>query len=329
MDSKGNTLLHVMARKGDVVAPTLKALLDMTFNDGSLVYQTNIKNQKGQLPIHIAALSHECPQNTIQLLFNSNPQCMKAKEVTGSTPLHMACQFSTDPTMIATLLYYDRQVVNDRRKDGLTPLHMVASRSHISDPAGGIIPLSEEAQYRMIRLLLEYGGDKTIIVKNLNTNLAPYNLVVENRTRVKILLRVRRDGSGGSGNNSPNLGSPTLVNKFVNSPDASSGIGSEFDPMSPYPNRVSPHSYMNPHSHCSDVLNNAATPTSDPYYNISPPAPIYQQFSPISANGMNSGDSPIPRGEEEDGNLDAIAEALYHHPTVQAAVKMAAADQSS
>ena len=84
----------------------------------------------------------------IQLLQRNNPTCLTARTYNGSAPIHLACQYSTDPQMIATLLYYNREVVNATRADGLTPLHLVAARDETEDrqKSDGLIPLSEETQ---------------------------------------------------------------------------------------------------------------------------------------------------------------------------------------
>ena len=72
----------------------------------------------------------------------------------GSLPIHLACQFSSDPTSLATLLYYDKSVVNAERADGFTPLHLVASRSEGNDVRLGLIQLDEETQVSAIDVIL-------------------------------------------------------------------------------------------------------------------------------------------------------------------------------
>ena len=84
----------------------------------------------------------------IQLLQRNNPTCLTARTYNGSAPIHLACQYSADPQMIATLLYYNREVVNATRADGCTPLHMIAARNETKDRRNDdpLIPLSEETQ---------------------------------------------------------------------------------------------------------------------------------------------------------------------------------------
>ena len=60
--------------------------------------------------------------------FQDLPHCFTLRGEDGSLPLHYACLHSKDHALLATLLYYEKSVVNARRGDGLTPLHIVASR---------------------------------------------------------------------------------------------------------------------------------------------------------------------------------------------------------
>ena len=106
---------------------------------------------------------------------------MTSQTADGSLPIHLACQYSTDPTMVATLLYYNRCVINARRNDGLTALHMVASRNEARDKKLGLIPLSEDTQIRMIRLLLDHGADRNLQVEGYR----PVDLIAENRNRAR------------------------------------------------------------------------------------------------------------------------------------------------
>jgi hypothetical protein len=110
-----------MARKGDSVAPTMDALLSLKFNHsghGNKVYTSNVaNNSKRFLPLHIAAMSSRCPQNILRILKSDFEQGLYSKTWDGSLPLHIACQYSSDPSLIATLLYYDKcSGINERRQ---------------------------------------------------------------------------------------------------------------------------------------------------------------------------------------------------------------------
>ena len=110
-----------MARKGDSVAPTMDALLSLKFNHSghsNKVYTSNVaNNSKRFLPLHIAAMSSRCPQNILRILKSDFEQGLYSKTWDGSLPLHIACQYSSDPSLIAILLYYDKcSGINERRQ---------------------------------------------------------------------------------------------------------------------------------------------------------------------------------------------------------------------
>ena len=61
----------MIARKGDLVAPTLGALMTLSYRDhngNKKVYPTDVKNYKNEMPIHIVAMNKKCAQHIIQLL---------------------------------------------------------------------------------------------------------------------------------------------------------------------------------------------------------------------------------------------------------------------
>ena len=101
----------MMARKGDMVTPTLSTLMSLHFrdhNDNRRVYTSDVQNANQQIPMHIVSMNKKCAQNIIQILAKDMPTCMKAGTDDGSLPIHLACQYSYDPTLLATLLYYDK-----------------------------------------------------------------------------------------------------------------------------------------------------------------------------------------------------------------------------
>ena len=81
------------------------------------VYSSNVANKKLLLPVHIAAMASKCPQNILRILRSDYEQGLSARSWDGSLPLHIACQYSSDPSLVAFLLYYDKAAaVNERRK---------------------------------------------------------------------------------------------------------------------------------------------------------------------------------------------------------------------
>eukprot|EP00095_Tigriopus_kingsejongensis_P003854 maker-scaffold20_size707684-snap-gene-4.17 protein:Tk03854 transcript:maker-scaffold20_size707684-snap-gene-4.17-mRNA-1 annotation:"nf-kappa-b inhibitor zeta" len=305
-----NTVLHLLARRGDPSALALQTLLNLKFHGNRRVFLSNVPNFKGELPIHIVSRNEKCHLRTIQLLAQDLDNCFTIRTPDGSLPIHYACQFSKDPSLLTALLHFNQNVVNERRGDGFTPLHLVASRSNQQNASHGLIALDEDTQIRMVRLLLEHEADSTLKVDEY----LPYDLV-DDRTRVKLLLRVRR--TDGSQRGSPISGSPPdgflagrngpMMSPLAStmSPSATSGIGS--DMSSPYSQHHSP-------------------PILDGYVSGNDGGSNQGFYSPMS-NGiqgpgsLSSGGGPESSGSDsEDGNnnLDAIAEAIYQQfPSIQ------------
>ena len=80
-----------------------------------------------------------------------------------------------------------RDVINAKRNDGFTPLHLVASRNDgPADLSIGLIPLDEATQKTFICDLLNFGADKTIFVGG---KYLPFDLVKANREMARSLLK--------------------------------------------------------------------------------------------------------------------------------------------
>merc|ERR1712223_1650905 len=191
-DISGNTLLHMLARKGDASIDTLRALIALRYSDDRNEkergpYFTGVMNLKRFMPIHHAVMSRICPRNAIETLYRDMPACLTMETENGSLPIHLACQYSSDRTMINLLLHYNRDVINAKRNDGFTPLHLVASRNDgPADTSIGLIPLDEETQRTFIYDLLDYGADKSILVGD---KYIPFDLVKQNRKMARALLK--------------------------------------------------------------------------------------------------------------------------------------------
>ena len=72
------------------------------------------------------------------------------------TDCNFAClQLSRDPQTVAALIRCNpRPISGARRSDGLTPLHLVASRSDLCDAVAKIEALDESAQVRNLVAVL-------------------------------------------------------------------------------------------------------------------------------------------------------------------------------
>jgi ankyrin repeat protein len=319
-DTSGNTILHVMARKGDSVAPTLETLLGLRFRhgNGGKVYTSNVSNGKEFLPLHIAAMSTKCPHNTIRILRNNFEQSFLARTSDGSLPLHLACQYSMDPNLLAALLYFGKaSVVNERRTDGFTPLHLVAARNEARDVKLGLIPLDEVTQVRMIKLLLDHGADKNLTVEDYR----PVDLIKPDRAhalqqfRLNSLAR-KQDRMMYAGGVSPPYmcDSPSQLSCGDRSP-----VMSQPSPTGPNDPFLSNGMYSD--SEASPNPHQMSSWQQSPYaYHYSPSA---HNGSVSSGVDNFSGASDESDEDNNSGELDAIAQVLITHPSIQAAIEAA------
>ena len=128
-DSQGNTILHLLARKGDSNKETLAALLGLRLTDGSRLFSL-LPNTNGQFPLHIAAQAAQHQPETLRLLAGrAGPAGWDTRDSDGLAPLHHACQRSSDPRLLAALLPHTRHTINTTTCAGLTALDLVARRT--------------------------------------------------------------------------------------------------------------------------------------------------------------------------------------------------------
>lgn len=159
-DRQGNTIVHLLARKGDSNVETLRRLLSMRLTDNTRVFSLSC-NSKRQSPLHIAVQSSNQPE-TIAVLNQAIKNGFDAHDDDGMTPLHYAAQRTSDPQLIQTILSYKKDNINLARKDGLTPLDLVNLRP-IQTPGGdnsGLpgYPIDKKAQFAIVKLLQDNGA---------------------------------------------------------------------------------------------------------------------------------------------------------------------------
>lgn len=159
-DVQGNTIIHLLARKGDKNLETLRGLLSMRLADqtNSRVFRVDVPNAKKQLPIHIAAQSAKNQAGTIALLHGAMPRSLAVADDDGMTPLHYACQRTSDVLLVQTILSYRKDNINARRKDGLTALDLVSGRSGDPSQAPPRFSIDPVTRNKIIECLENNGG---------------------------------------------------------------------------------------------------------------------------------------------------------------------------
>jgi len=147
----------------------------------------------------------------------------------GMTPLHFACQRTSDVAMVATILSYKKDNINQARRDGLTPLDLIIRRSsssscHQSEQEQQqqqqlIFPIDSVGRMEIIKLLKNNGGRSglpepvaiptTVVVANAGycSTAVPF----QNQNNAgggggfgSELLDLVNGGGGGGNNSCPN-----------------------------------------------------------------------------------------------------------------------------
>ena len=156
-DTQGNTIIHLLARKGDSNKVTLKSLLNLRLSDGSKMFEI-IANSKKQYPMHIAAQSLTNQPETIRILYENMQKSFEVMDDNGMTALHYACQRSTDVELVRTILSYKKDNINVITKDGLSALDLISRRSSVTTQSIGMFAIEKTKQEELIKLLINNGG---------------------------------------------------------------------------------------------------------------------------------------------------------------------------
>ena len=156
-DMQGNTIIHLLARKGDSNKATLKSLLDLCLSDGSKMFNL-LPNSRKQYPMHIAAQSLKNQPETIKLLYENKQKSFEVMDDEGMTALHYACQRSTDVELVRTILSYKKDNINVINKDGLSALDLISRRSSVTAESQGLFLIEKIQQQEIIKLIKNNGG---------------------------------------------------------------------------------------------------------------------------------------------------------------------------
>ena len=160
-DTQGNTILHLLARKGDSNLNTMRDLLDMQLTDGTKIF-TMIANSKKQFPMHIATQSVRNQPGTIRLLHQHMPRAFEVADDDGMTALHYACQRTTDVELVREVLSHKKDNINATTKDGLTALDLITRRCSSTTQTLGLFAIEQQQQAEMMTLIRNNGGRSTI-----------------------------------------------------------------------------------------------------------------------------------------------------------------------
>ena len=167
-DTQGNTIIHLLARKGDSNQQTLRALLDMKLTDGTSIFSI-VSNSKKQFPIHIVTQNVKNQPETIKILYGAMPRSFEVVDDDGMSALHYACQRSTDVELVRTILSYKKDNINLYNRDGLTAADLVMARTGVTAQTKGMFGI-DLVQQEEITQLLRNNGAKTSheMAQNIN-----------------------------------------------------------------------------------------------------------------------------------------------------------------
>lgn len=264
-DSQGNTIIHLLARKGDSNKETLKSLLDLRLSDGSKIFK-NLPNSRKQYPIHIAAQSLKNQPETIKILYENMPKAFEVMDDEGMTALHYACQRSKDVDLVQKILSYKKDNINVINKDGLSTLDLISRRSQIASQSQGLFSIERANQEEIIKLIKNNGG-------TVGSYFPPCEFVGDN-PKGSAEAPMGSPYSGHSSVESPiNISDP-----FLNSNSVELHHRSSPDSV----NLGSPHSLLLTSSYQGSPYNNTDSPSTHQSYEDQLASEILTQFPEIS-----------------------------------------------
>ena len=156
-DTHGNTIIHLLARKGDSNQVTLRALLDMKLIDGTRIFSI-VPNSRNQFPMHIATQSVMNQPETIKILYEAMPRSFEVVDDNGMSALHYACLRSTDVDLVRTILSYENNNINLYNRDGLTAVDLVMKRTQVTAQTTGMFVIDLVQQEEILHLLRNNGA---------------------------------------------------------------------------------------------------------------------------------------------------------------------------
>ncbi|XP_015586717.1 uncharacterized protein LOC107263727 [Cephus cinctus] len=131
--TKGDTLVHAVAAKGDTHVNVLSELLTLKTKDKNDLFDLTSCNYDGKTALHVAVEAHKTSKErvssigTVLLLLERGVDPKIKEAIHGNTALHLAVYLHCDPNLIKALLKNKGcEAVNIRNDSGNTPLHLAA-----------------------------------------------------------------------------------------------------------------------------------------------------------------------------------------------------------
>ncbi|SCV36848.1 related to ankyrin 3 [Fusarium fujikuroi] len=166
-DKKGETCLHIAARRKKQIFEVLRLLL----GNGAKV---DARNKSGQTCLHILTRRKDVMPSTCDIiqLLTSRGTDINANDDAGDTPLHVATQCGGDEVLS---MFADQPGVdlNARNHTGKTPLHVAVSRSFF--------------RTGRLAILIEKGADINPVDNNSRTPL-DYAIEIGSRHTIQFLI---------------------------------------------------------------------------------------------------------------------------------------------
>ena len=168
----GTTLLHLLARKGDVNYETTSALLNIKLTDGSSLIKI-LPNKKNQTPIHIVAQSRTFQPLTMKLFHEKLPNCFQSCDKQGISPLGMACQRSNDVRTISFILSHYKDNINLPDNENLTCVDNLLRRHEAPlaqnhGQGNYLVEVDASVKIEMLNLLRNNGGKTSAELTQIN-----------------------------------------------------------------------------------------------------------------------------------------------------------------
>lgn len=156
----GETLIHVVAAKGDSHEAVLAELLSLKTIRGNAVFNVLARNYEGKTALHLAVESHDPigrgvnSISTVRLLLKNGADLLIKEAVRGDAALHSAVFSSCDPILIKALLE------RNSHKDNLYMGNYSENSSMLMSTMCNGVKL--ERNIEVCKLFLENGGKPTI-----------------------------------------------------------------------------------------------------------------------------------------------------------------------